>query len=91
MQHVLLRMAIHSTQYITNHPLESWKIFSGSSAELQDELNARAWVDTWPRFAKRPAAMDAGRYAAFEAFLNEAGLIPSQNPVEAIAIDVTAQ
>jgi putative hydroxymethylpyrimidine transport system substrate-binding protein len=80
-----------ATQFITNHPQEGWEIFAGTSTELQDELNKRAWTDTWPRFAKRPAAMDAGRYAAFEAFLNEAGLIPSQNPVEAIAIDVTAQ
>ena len=79
-----------ATQYIVNHPQDSWEIFSGTSAELQDELNAKAWVDTGPRFALRPTAMDQGRYAAFEAFLYEAGLIPSQNPVSKIAIDVTA-
>jgi putative hydroxymethylpyrimidine transport system substrate-binding protein len=80
-----------ATQYIVNHPQDSWEIFASTSAELQDELNARAWVDTLPRFALRPAAMDHGRYAAYEAFLFEAGLIPSKNPVETIAIDVTAQ
>ncbi|WP_299967981.1 ABC transporter substrate-binding protein [uncultured Roseobacter sp.] len=80
-----------ATQYIVNHPEDSWEIFAGTSVELQDELNAKAWVDTLPRFALRPTAMDAGRYAAFEAFLNEAGLIPSQNPVDMITIDVTAQ
>lgn len=80
-----------ATQYIVNHPVESWEIFSGTSTELQDELNKRAWVDTLPRFALRPAALDAGRYARFEAFLKDAGLIPSLNPVSAIAIDVTAQ
>jgi len=80
-----------ATQYIVNHPEDSWKIFSGTSSELQDELNAKAWVDTLPRFALRPTAMDAGRYAAFEAFLNEAGLIPSQNPVSKITIDVTVK
>jgi len=79
-----------ATQYIVNHPEDSWKIFSGTSAELQDELNAKAWSDTLPRFALRPTAMDEGRYAAFEAFLHEAGLIPSQNPVSRITIDVTA-
>lgn len=79
-----------ATQYIVNHPQDSWEIFSGTSAELQDKLNAKAWVDTVPRFALRPTAMDQGRYAAFEAFLYEAGLIPSQNPVSKIAIDVTA-
>ncbi len=80
-----------ATQYIVNHPKESWEIFSASSKELQDELNARAWVDTLPRFALRPAALDHGRYARFEAFLNEVGLLKSINPVSKLAIDVTAQ
>ena len=79
-----------ATQYMVNHPEESWEIFAGTSAELQDELNAMAWVDTLPRFALRPTAMDEGRYATFETFLFDAGLIPSQNPVSKIAIDVTA-
>lgn len=79
-----------ATQYIINHPEDSWEVFAGTSAELRDELNEKAWVDTLPRFALRPTAMDAGRYAAFEAFLHEAGLIPAVNPVSKIAIDVTA-
>ena len=78
-----------ATQYIINHPQESWEIFAGTSAELNDELNARAWVDTLPRFALRPAAVDAGRYERMESFLNESGLIPSINPVDTIVIDVT--
>ncbi len=80
-----------ATQYIVNHPEDSWKLFSGTSAELQDELNAKAWGDTLPRFALRPTAMDQGRYATFETFLHEAGLIPTQNPVSKIAVDVTAK
>ncbi|MEM7239100.1 MAG: ABC transporter substrate-binding protein [Pseudomonadota bacterium] len=78
-----------ATQYIINHPEESWEIFSGTSKELQDELNAKAWVDTLPRFALRPAALDHGRYQRFEAFLKEMDLIPSVNPVGKLAIDVT--
>ncbi|MGC3940545.1 ABC transporter substrate-binding protein [Roseobacter sp. EG26] len=81
----------NATQYIINHPQDSWEIFSGTAPELQDELNKRAWADTLPRFALRPTAMHVGRYAAFEAFLHEAGLIPALNPVSKIAIDVTAQ
>ena len=80
-----------ATQYIVNHPQESWEVFAASSEELRDELNKRAWFDTLPRFALRPAAMDAGRYARFETFLHEAGLIPGINDVAAITIDVTAQ
>jgi putative hydroxymethylpyrimidine transport system substrate-binding protein len=80
-----------AAQFIVNHPDESWKIFSGTAAELQDELNAKAWTDTIPRFAMSPAALDVGRYARFEAFLKDAGLVPSINPVADIAVDVNAQ
>lgn len=80
-----------ATQYIINHPDESWEIFSGTSPELQDELNAKAWVDTLPRFALRPAALDHGRYERFEAFMQEIGLVPAINPVSAMALDVTAE
>jgi len=80
-----------ATQFIVNNPEESWEIFSGTAPELQDELNARAWVDTLPRFALRPAGFDAGRYSRFETFLFETGLIPSENPVSAITVDVTAR
>jgi putative hydroxymethylpyrimidine transport system substrate-binding protein len=80
-----------ATQFIVNHPVESWEMFASTAAELNDDLNKRAWVDTLPRFALRPTAMDIGRYATFEAFLHETGLIPSVNPVSDIAIDVTAQ
>ena len=80
-----------ATQYIVNNPDDSWKIFSSTAPELNDELNAKAWTDTLTRFALRPAAFDAGRYARFEKFLLDSGLIESVNPVDSIAIDVTAQ
>jgi len=80
-----------ATQYMVNHPVDSWKVFSGTSTELQDELNKRAWADTLPRFALRPTAMDEGRYVAFEAFLHKAGLVPSINDVATITVDVTSK
>ena len=80
-----------ATQFIVNNPDEAWEIFSGTAPELQDELNARAWVDTLPRFALRPAGFDHGRYARFEAFLAEQGLVPSVNPVSKLTVDVTAE
>ncbi len=76
-----------ATQYIVNHPDESWAVFAATAQELQDELNERAWADTIPRFALRPAALDAGRYAAFESFLLEAGLIEGVRAVGDMAID----
>jgi putative hydroxymethylpyrimidine transport system substrate-binding protein len=80
-----------ATQYIVNNQQESWEAFAATSTELNDELNKRAWKDTLPRFALRPAALDAGRYNRMETFLNEVGLVPSVNAVADIAIDVTAE
>lgn len=79
-----------ATQYIINHPQESWDIFKSTAKELDDELNKRAWVDTLPRLALRPAALDAGRYVRFEAFLKDAGLLKDTRGVEMLAVDVGA-
>jgi putative hydroxymethylpyrimidine transport system substrate-binding protein len=79
-----------ATQFIVNHPEESWKIFSSTAKELQDELNKLAWRDTLPRFALRPAALDIGRYQRMEAFLHGAGLIDETYAVEKFAIDISA-
>lgn len=86
-----LRATEQATQFIVNHPQESWEIFSGTSAELQDELNEMAWADTLPRFALRPEALDEDRYARFETFLSEAGLVEGLRPVSALAVDLGAQ
>ena len=86
-----LRATELATQYIVNHPDESWEIFKSTSAELDDELNKRAWADTLPRFALRPSAVDSARYAGFEAFLAESGLIDTVRPVSELAIDLGAE
>ena len=78
-----------ATQFIVNYPEKSWEIFSSTAKELQDELNRRAWRDTLPRFALRPAALDAGRYQRMEAFLNDFGLVEGELPVDQLAIDIT--
>ena len=86
-----LRATGRATQYIVNHPEDSWTIFKSTSPELDDALNARAWVDTIPRFALRPAAFDAARYADFERFLEDAGLIDDALPVSQLALDPGAE
>ena len=83
-----LRSIEKATQYIINHPEESWKIFANSSKELDNELNKRAWFDTIPRFALRPAALDKGRYNRFEDFLYNEGLINKKLSHEKIAIEI---
>ena len=79
-----------AVQFILNNPKESWEIFSATSKELQNELNRRAWLDTYPRFDARPTAMDYGRYDAFEDFLVKMGAVPSKTPVSKLTVDVTA-
>lgn len=80
-----------ATQYIVNHPTESWEIFASTSTELRDELNAKAWVDTVPRFALRPSALDHARYTRFETFLKETGMIEEFTPVSGLALDLSAE
>ncbi|MEL6207440.1 MAG: ABC transporter substrate-binding protein [Pseudomonadota bacterium] len=78
-------------QAIVNDPEGMWEVFSGTAPELRDELNRGAWELTWARFALTPAALDAGRYARFEAFMAETGLVEERRPVSQIAVDVGAE
>ena len=76
------------TQYLVNHPAESWELFVKGRPELDDELNRRAWRDTLPRFALRPAALDRARYRRFAEFLAREGVIEHALPVEAYAVEL---
>ncbi len=78
-----------AVQTILNAPEATWETFAATAPELRTELNRQAWLDTYPRFASRPAAMDAGRYAAFEAFLHDLGFIDSRLDADALSVDVT--
>ena len=86
-----LRATELATQYIVNHPEESWRVFSSTSKELRDQLNEMAWSDTVPRLALRPEALDEGRYARFEKFLSDAKLVRGIRPVSKLAVDLGAQ
>ncbi|EAV45648.1 thiamine biosynthesis associated protein [Stappia aggregata IAM 12614] len=77
-----------ATIYLSNHPEEAWNAFIEAYPNLNDELNRRAWFDTLPRFAKRPAALDAGRYQRFAEFMAEAGLISKVVPVESYTAEI---
>jgi len=77
-----------ATQYMINHPDAAWELFIKGRKDLDDELNRRAWRDTIPRFALRPAALDSGRYQAFAEFLKGRGMIETVPPVESYAVEV---
>ncbi|MTE01158.1 ABC transporter ATP-binding protein [Paracoccus sp. YIM 132242] len=73
--------------HILNHPDTAWQVFRDAHPDLDDELNRQAWAATLPRFSQSPGAVDHARYARFEAFLRDAGLIDSVLPVSALAMD----
>ena len=75
-----------ATLFLTNHPEEAWTLFLKARPDLDDALNRAAWADTLPRFAKRPAALDAGRYDRFAAFMKAEGLIETVPPVGDYAV-----
>ena len=77
-----------AVQYMINHPDLGWQAFIADRPELDDELNRRAWADTLPRFALRPAALDRGRYERFGEFMMVRGLIPEVLPIDAYAVEL---
>ncbi len=82
-----VRALERAVQYLVNHPAESWALFVGRYKELDDELNRRAWRDTLPRCALRPAALDHGRYQRFAEFLKQQGLIETLPPLDDYAVE----
>ena len=77
-----------ATQFLVNHPQESWKLFIGAHKKLDDELNKRAWRDTVARFALRPAALDRARYERFAQFLLSRKMIKKIAPLESYAVEI---
>ncbi|MDG4719371.1 MULTISPECIES: ABC transporter substrate-binding protein [Thalassospira] len=72
-------------QYLINHPDDSWKAFIAAYPNLDDELNIKAWADTLPRFALRPAALDKARYNRFADYMVKQGLIKESPALETYA------
>ena len=77
-----------ATLYLINHPDEAWKAFIARHKDLDDELNRRAWRDTLPHLARRPAALDEARYKRFANFLVKQGVITVALPVSNYAVQL---
>jgi len=76
------------TLYLVNHPEDAWRLFIRGRADLDTELNRRAWFDTVPRFAHSPGALDRRRYDRFAAFLKEKDLIRSIPALDSYAVEL---
>ena len=78
-----------ATTYIVNHPEQAWELFKNSAPDtLDNELNRRAWLDTLPRLALRPAALDEKRYEVFSQYMMQQGLIDTTPSIDSYAIVV---
>lgn len=76
-----------ATIFLTNHPDEALAMFLSAHSDLDDELNRRSFAATLPRFAKRPGALDIGRYDRFAAFLEEKDLIDAVPDIDSYAVE----
>ncbi len=84
-----MRAIEKATIYVINHPDEAWEVFRDSNADnLDNELNRRAWRDTLPRLALRPAALDSRRYTAFSEFMKSQGLIETIAPLDSYTVEL---
>lgn len=77
-----------AAQFLVNHPKQGWALFIKGRKDLNDELNKRAFRDTLPRFALRPAALDQGRYRRMAQFLKQQGLIKEVRPIADYAVEL---
>jgi putative hydroxymethylpyrimidine transport system substrate-binding protein len=75
-----------ATIFITNHPDEALAMFLKSHTDLDDALDRESFALTLPRFAKRPAALDVGRYERFAQFLLQNKLIKAAPAIDKYAI-----
>lgn len=74
-----------ATATLKADPQAAWSRVLANWPKLDDELNNRAFRDTWALFADDPRALDVARYDAFAAFLMARGLISEIKPVESYA------
>ncbi|MFD1744971.1 ABC transporter substrate-binding protein [Rhizobium helianthi] len=83
-----LRAVEKASVYLTNHPEEALQLFLKAYPDLDNELNRKAFTDTLPRFAKRPAALDTARYQRFGSFMADSGLVAKAPEVSELAVEL---
>ncbi len=77
-----------ATIFLTNHPDEAMALLVKAQPDLNDDLNRKMFALTVPRFALRPAALDAGRYERFAAFMAKHGILKSVPPLASYAVEL---
>ncbi|XKE47353.1 ABC transporter substrate-binding protein [Halomonas organivorans] len=76
-----------ATAWILEHPEESWPLLATAEPALDTPANREAWPEVRARLSLTPAALHPRRYAEFERFLVQQGIVTATTPVERLAID----
>ncbi|MBS9402528.1 ABC transporter substrate-binding protein [Halomonas sp. TRM85114] len=87
---LLVEALEEATAWIIEYPDDAWELLAGVEPGLDSPSSRAAWSDTLARFSARPAALDHGRYARFEAFLHKNAMVDTLTPVERLAVDLGA-
>ena len=84
-----VRALTQASAYLKAHPQESWELFvSYKPAELDNELNRRAWKDTLPYLTEKPSAFDFATYDKMAEFMQQQGLIKNKFAVTDYVVDL---
>lgn len=76
-----------ATAWIINHPEESWAQLTSTEPGIDSRYNQQKWSDVRARLSLSPAALSQGRYADFEQYLFDNGIVEQLMPVERLALD----
>jgi len=74
-----------ASNWMIEHPEEAWTLLVTTHPVLDNPINQEAWDDLLRRVALSPAALDERRYAAFESYLQSAGVTENSIPITRLA------
>ncbi|QJQ99070.1 ABC transporter substrate-binding protein [Halomonas sp. PGE1] len=86
----LLEALAEATAWSLEHPEAAWALLAEREPAMDTPANRDAWLPMLLRLSARPAALDRGGYARFEAFLHERGLTETLTPVGRLGVDLGA-
>jgi len=84
-----LKATARAAATIEADPNAGWAAFKSYAKDLDDPVNKQAWDDTISHYDPHPLSYDSARYAAFGAFLKDAGLITEVPKPADIAVDLS--
>ncbi|GGC85089.1 ABC transporter substrate-binding protein [Vreelandella lutescens] len=76
-----------ASNWMIENPEDAWSLLITTHPVLDNPINQSTWGDLLRRVALSPAALDERRYAAFESYLQNAGVTTTSLPVARLAVN----